>query len=230
MNFPRVKYSQLEAKLKETNLDSDNYIQKALREIPELYKLFKRRNGPPTPEGHLYPAAMYAIEYLQAAQGKSNEPLRYVVNSGLLVAGALLHDVMDGLLAKEYFLKMFGKELFRIVEPLTKPYMFPRGDTAEKRRQEFRERDSEHFVKLESAPAESKIIRLAGRLHNMHCVDYPKLLERYMQDAEVLYLPFAQKYSPVFYEKINQRTAQLVKLQDSKFRKFLYFSIMHPSI
>jgi len=203
MNFPRVKYSQLEAKLKETNLDSDNYIQKALREIPELYKLFKRRNGPPTPEGHLYPAAMYAIEYLQAAQGKSNEPLRYVVNSGLLVAGALLHDVMDGLLAKEYFLKMFGKELFRIVEPLTKPYMFPRGDTAEKRRQEFRERDSEHFVKL---------------------------LERYIQDAEVLYLPFAQKYSPFFYEKINQRTAQLVKLQDSKFRKFLYFSIMHPSI
>ena len=200
MEFPTVTLEGLLNKLQEHDLGSNDLVQMALAKLKDFYRDDKRKNQYPVLEGHLYPVAIYVIEHQEFTHQRVTPEL---------VAGALTHDLIEDKINEQLFISIFGESLYRIVKPLTKPDMAIDAEYGEWRRA----RNRENFSILETAPQESKIIKLADRLHNMFCIYRPKLIQLYIEDAEEFYLPFARKFSPYFYVRIKERVEELKRMQ-----------------
>ena len=200
MEFPTITLDELVAKLHEHNLDSNDLVQKAHSKAKEYFKHDRRRNGAPVLEGHLYPVTMYIIEHQEFTHQKVTPEV---------VAGALTHDLIEDKINDDLFINVFGDVLYKIVKPLTKPSRFYVGGTEQERKEWKHACNTEDFSRLEEAPQESNLIKLADRLHNMCCIDKPKRVEQYLWEAEEFYLPFALRHSTYFYLRIKQRVEEL---------------------
>ena len=194
MDFPTATLEELIAKLQEHGLSSNDLVQTALAKVKEFYVNDERRNKDPVLEGHLYPVVMYVIEHQEFMHQRATPEL---------VAGALTHDLIEDKIHDQLFISIFGEVLYGIVKPVTTP------DIKISSRDWRHAKNMERFSVLETAPEESRIIKLADRLHNMFCIDNPYLLNRYILEAEEFYLPFAQRHSLYFYERIRQRVKEL---------------------
>ena len=206
MDFPTVTLEELVAKLHEHDLSSNDLVQTALAKVKEFYVNDERRNKDPVLEGHLYPVAMYVIEHQEFIHQRAIPEL---------VAGALTHDLIEDKIHDQLFISIFGEVLYGIVKPVTKPWRRYIGRADEEYREWRRACNREDFNALEIAPQESKLIKLADRLHNMYCIDKPKRISQYIEQAKEFYLPFAQRFSQYFHVRIKQRTEELKRIMQS---------------
>ncbi|MFC1712776.1 HD domain-containing protein [Candidatus Poribacteria bacterium] len=203
MNIPHNTKDELLSELSVLTLDSDLLIRKALDQAFLSHHAQERDDGSSYLEQHIYPVALSVIKYCQAVQKRVTSEL---------AAGALLHDVLedDDEMTDERFRQEFGEKVFSIVSSLTKPdYREYPGDTKVDKKHVV---NREYFEKLEGAPAESQVIKLADRLNNISCIHLsPKAgkLEFYVEETETFYLPFAEKVSKYYYSRIRERIEKL---------------------
>ena len=148
-----------------------------------------RRTGQPVLEQHIYPITISVIEHEIAAKRKVAPPI---------VAGALLHDVMDDdrNMPHELFRNKFGEEVYNIVYPLTDrfthstpsfwnwavrhvgPYADKKYAVAEFMMKKLFEHMptrhmemSAYFRALAKSSHETRVIRLADRYNNLCCTN-----------------------------------------------------------
>ena len=207
MNAPKIKQDELIAELSRVNLIPNFLIVKALNQAIKSHYKQKRDDGASYLEQHIFPVTKSIIEFCDDSA---------IIPSPELIAGALLHDTLedDDGLTDEDFLRSFGQGVYDIVKPLSKPdYQLYHGETKKDKKKVL---NKEYYVILESAPDESKIIKLADRLNNLLCLHLsPKKgkLDFYIEDTEEFYLTFAEKVSRYYYERI---IAVIEKLKSEK--------------
>lgn len=145
-------YQALQQKIQEYTAEEQKIILKAYQVAKEAHAGQKRRSGE---EYFIHP---YAVA----------ESLIALHLDASTIAAAFLHDVIeDTAVTKENIIKMFGDEIFQLVQSVTKL------DKIEFQSKE--EEDAENFRKLFVAMAKDIrviIIKLADRLHNMQTLDY----------------------------------------------------------
>ncbi len=145
-------YQVLQEKIQEYTAEEQKIILKAYQVAKEAHAGQKRRSGE---EYFIHP---YAVA----------ESLIALHLDASTIAAAFLHDVIeDTAVTKENIIKMFGDEIFQLVQSVTKL------DKIEFQSKE--EEDAENFRKLFVAMAKDIrviIIKLADRLHNMQTLDY----------------------------------------------------------
>lgn len=166
-------YQALQQKIQEYTAEEQKIILKAYQVAKEAHAGQKRRSGE---EYFIHP---YAVA----------ESLIALHLDASTIAAAFLHDVIeDTAVTKENIIKMFGDEIFQLVQSVTKL------DKIEFQSKE--EEDAENFRKLFVAMAKDIrviIIKLADRLHNMQTLDY---LSRERQiaiskETQEIYAPIA---------------------------------------
>ncbi len=166
-------YQALQEKIQEYTAEEQKIILKAYQVAKEAHAGQKRRSGE---EYFIHP---YAVA----------ESLIALHLDASTIAAAFLHDVIeDTAVTKENIIKMFGDEIFQLVQSVTKL------DKIEFQSKE--EEDAENFRKLFVAMAKDIrviIIKLADRLHNMQTLDY---LSRERQiaiskETQEIYAPIA---------------------------------------
>lgn len=129
------------------------------------------------------------------------------------IATALLHDtVEDTHVTLEDIQKLFGKEVAKLVDGVTKLSRIEfQNDQAAKQAENFRK-----LVLAMSADIRVLLVKLADRLHNMRTLDYIKDPEKRLRIAREtldIYAPLAER---IGIEKMQD------ELQD------LAFAVMHP--
>lgn len=166
-------YQALQQKIQEYTAEEQKIILKAYQVAKEAHAGQKRRSGE---EYFIHP---YAVA----------ESLIALHLDTSTIAAAFLHDVIeDTAVTKENIIKIFGDEIFQLVQSVTKL------DKIEFQSKE--EEDAENFRKLFVAMAKDIrviIIKLADRLHNMQTLDY---LSRERQiaiskETQEIYAPIA---------------------------------------
>jgi len=197
MDAPNVTQDELIAELSRRNLIPNFLVVKALNQSIRSHYGQKRDDGASYLEQHIFPITKSIIEYCDEL-GTLPTPE--------LIAGALLHDTLedDEELTDEDFFASFGEDLFEIVKPLSKPdYNSYPGETKKEKKKAL---NKEYYAIIESAPNESKIIKLADRLNNLLCIHLsPKQgkMDFYIEETEEFYLPFAKKLSEYYYDMIK---------------------------
>ena len=203
MDAPNVTQDELIAELSRRNLIPNFLIVKALNQAIRSHYSQKRDDGASYLGQHVFPVTKSIIEYCDES-GISATPE--------LIAGALLHDTLedDEDLTDEDFLASFGETVFGIVKPLSKTdYKSYPGETKEEKKKAL---NKEYYPEIESAPNESKIIKLADRLNNLSCIHLsPKQgkMDFYIEETKEFYLPFAEKVSEYFYDRIKSAIENL---------------------
>jgi guanosine-3',5'-bis(diphosphate) 3'-pyrophosphohydrolase len=203
MGEPKTSQEELIAELAKRNLIPNFLIVKALSQSIKSHSTQKRDDGASYLEQHIFPVTMSVIDYCHAS-GKPATPE--------LIAGALLHDTLedDNKLIDEEFLKLFGDKVYSIVKPLSKSdYSLYPGETKKEKKTSL---NREYYKILESAPEESKIIKLADRLNNILCIHLsPKSgkMDFCVEETEEYYLPFAEKISAYYYDRIKTQIDKL---------------------
>lgn len=203
MKTPNTSRSGLLLEISAVGLGSNALVGRALDRAYMSHRAQERDDGSSYLQQHVYPVTLSVVKYYRR--------LRKLVTPEL-VAGALLHDVLedDDDVTSKQFEEEFGKKVFSIVEPLSKPdYREYPGDTKKDRKYAL---NREYFAGLRIAPEESKIIKLADRLNNILCIHLspkPGKMLFYVEETEKFYLPFAREVSEHYYDRIKARIEEL---------------------
>jgi GTP pyrophosphokinase len=111
--------------------------------------------------------------------------------SSKVVAAGLLHDVLeDTPVTKARFKKMFGKEVFSLVEGVTKFKML-----ANETKQQSNFKSLHNLLFATTKDPRVILIKLADKLHNLRTIQYlkPKDRKRIASEALAIYVPIAHK-------------------------------------
>ncbi len=199
LTLPLLTRDTLIRELKKQRINLTPLLSEALLQAEISHSRQRRDDGSSYLNQHIYPVAGLVLEYCIRERKRFSEEL---------LAGALLHDVLedDASISEGDFLKKFGRDIFRIVKPLTKTTWkaYPGKSDWDKRKLA-----AETYLKLlKKAPWESKIIKLADRLNNISSVHtIPDLNKRtdYIRETREFYLPFSEKVSAFFYHRLQEK-------------------------
>ncbi len=196
-------------------------VRKAFRLAAEAHKDMRRRSGEPY---ILHPLDVAIIAAGEIGLGRTS------------IICALLHDVVED---TEYKLSdiqlMFGEQIARIIDGLTKLDVLEEEDISS--------RQAENFKKLLltlSYDVRVILIKLADRLHNMRTLDSMPELKRYKiaSETKVLYAPLAYRLGlyaikseledlslkymqPVIYNDIRKKLDAVRSERNERLERFL---------
>jgi (p)ppGpp synthase/HD superfamily hydrolase len=133
-------------------------INKALEQAKASHKEQKRDDGSPYLEQHIYPVASEMIDSLD--EKRAIKRRRQI--SEKAIAAALLHDVLedDRSLSDREFIRKFGREVYALVKPLTKP---PKENRRRQSQEEKRRINEAQLRKISKAHRIARLIKLADR-------------------------------------------------------------------
>lgn len=124
-----------------------------------------------------------------------------------IIIAALLHDMLEDsfLLTPNRIKITFGERVATLVYSLTKP---KRGDP---RFTSDHERHSWYFDQLRASSMETKLIKLADRLHNMRTLGVCSLEKQKRKIAETkeVYFPFVEDVAKEYPDKASYLSVQL---------------------
>ncbi len=196
MAIPFISEKYLLKVLGDLHLDTPE-ILKALTQAKSSHFGKKRDDGADYLTQHIYPIVKSIIEYcLQEKRNITEE----------LIIGGLLHDALedDPRFTKGKLRRNFGRNAAIIVKFLTKDsWKKYSGKSKWERKMVLTQ---SYLTKMEGAPEEARIIKLADRLNNLSCIHLSPNAEKrkyYLTETEELYLPFAKRHSTYFYFKLK---------------------------
>jgi len=190
--------------LEEAGLGGDRLINEAINQVLQSQGSLKADDGILQIEQHIFPVALEIILYLRELGKVEPE----------IVATALLHDVLedDRSIDERSFRERFGLRVYNNVKLLTKlNYENLPGETEAEKKEV---RDRIYFEKLEDAPEEVILVKLADRLNNVARLSTSSKegkRERYVKETVEHYLPLAEKHSQYFYVKIQNELNRITK-------------------
>ena len=204
MGLPFLKLEELVEELKSKNLYTSN-IQKALNQAFNSHKDQKRTNSKPYLEEHIYPVTYELLSLNDTEHLNEN-----------LIIGSLLHDSLedDEDFTESIMVAEFGDNILNIVKPITKSA----SDNSHIHTQaEKYHINSKYLKNLDSAPFETKLIKLSDRYNNLCCCmgilhSHPEKAQRYIKESKDLFLPFAKTHSVYFYKKLSKALKKYSKL------------------
>ena len=203
---PYITKDELLKILKKNGVIIDELLNKALLQAEKTHKNAKRDDGGPYLEKHIYPVAVDIINYFKSEKPGMKIPQETIIS-------ALLHDVLedDHDISEEEFKKMFGKKIFDIVLPLTKPWH--RQNISQ---EEMFEINKVFFNNIIRSNESSILIKLADRTSNTEGflgfsnLDFPKY-HRSIKEVELEYLPYAKKHNKYFFKRLSDVMDELKK-------------------
>lgn len=190
MPLPSITEQELLDKLKQHSIEITPLLQSALAQARDSHITQKRLGITPYLEEHIYPVASLIIDMCI----EDNFPLTQE-----LLASAILHDVLedDPNITEESFKQTFGETVLEIVKWITKTDEQNKKGLSEDEKFEI---NKSVFKKLESAPKEAILIKLADKYNNTFCIFTAltrehKKYQRYQRELNEFVLPFAKKHS-----------------------------------
>ncbi|MBD3313744.1 HD domain-containing protein [Candidatus Woesearchaeota archaeon] len=181
-------------------------VIKALDQAEISHKNQLRDDGADYLEEHVYGVVHEIVLFCKSKKVRPTENL---------ICGALLHDVLedDPSVDEGAFINKFGRTIYEIVAPLTKPdwQKFP-GKNKEEKKMNM---NKAYFERMSKARYETKIIKLADRLNNLSYIMHsnPEKMAFYLKETELFHLPFARQTSAYFYKRIKSLHESLVLLE-----------------
>ena len=228
MDFPRKSIEQLITKLIKVGIEpsSNRLVFNALFESRLIHGGQERDNFDNVLDGHIWPVVDSCIDFC-VAEGK---PV-----TSELVAGAMLHEALEDshhyMHHPDDFGQTYGDRMYKIVKGVTKPSV--RDPIFANETNPRRARIVYFFEQLQVSPEESKIIVLADRLHNIHCIPFyyrfrwikdlskagvrkfdsvDKPHDKYLRmlrETNEFYLPFSKNFSEYWYKKFDERLREM---------------------
>ncbi len=177
-------------------------IQRAFSQAEKSHSKQKRFDGSSVLEGHILPVAAEVI----ISYGSDVVP-------EIAVASALLHDAVedDPEFSEQQLRYEYPADVANIVMTLTK-------SSAENEHpvwgEEFFTATQKILKRLENSSHEARIVKLADRTVNLLTIDdfkgsRPAEFKRFVEDTRAFFVPFAQKYSAYFYQRITDKINSL---------------------
>ncbi|NPA75453.1 MAG: bifunctional (p)ppGpp synthetase/guanosine-3',5'-bis(diphosphate) 3'-pyrophosphohydrolase [Euryarchaeota archaeon] len=164
----------------------DEKVNKAIALAREAHWSQRRDDGSPYLEQHVYPVAAMMLSEGRLPMTKGDESF----NKKKAVIVALLHDTLeDSDMTESKIKNEFGAEIYQMVKALTK-----------KRPWESEFDMVKYMARINAAPVEARVVKLADRLNNVFCLQYSSEEKRkwYLEETVRWYLPLAKRTSPYF--------------------------------
>lgn len=158
-----------------TNTESIALIQKAYDYIMIKHEGQKRKSGEP------YTIHLIWVAYILAT----------LQTGPTTIAAGLLHDVMEDCdVSREEMIHLFGKEITRLVEGVTKINKMPFMDEADV----YAENHRKIYIAM-AKDIRVILIKLADRLHNMRTLEFmrPEKQQRISRETLEVYAPIAHR-------------------------------------
>lgn len=197
---PRVTFAEFENFLRHAGLSDSPLVRAAVNQAILSHGRQRRDSGASYLEQHVFPVAVSVARALRELNVKTIDPQK-------VIAAALLHDSLedDARLTDAFFVGRFGREVYELVKPLTKP---KNADPALKP-QMIRG----YISGIASASLEVRLIKLADRLNNIISTRALRTVNdkvlAYIAETEQFYLPIAQTTSDYYYARLSFHLSEL---------------------
>ena len=206
MKTPHTTKEELLKKLGEKGVEITPLLEKALEQAYQSHKDQIRHDGVSAYlTQHIYPVA---ADLLDAWEEKDLPEL--------LVVGALLHEVIedDPEVSEEDFITKFGQEVYEIVKPLTLPDHENVPGIPQEEKKDINRR---HVQRVKTASRLARLIKLADKANNLSSLSairhkHPERFLRNLEETEETFLPFAQRESQYYYERLQDILQELKKV------------------
>ena len=199
---PRVTLSELEDKLKETDLASNDLVRKALHLAQSMHANDRRYSGQPILEEHIYPIAASILDY-QLFQRRRGHLSFLSLTPEPVVVGLTHENFEEGGLKTGHFKRIFGDNIFEMVWLLSEDKYWREGA------RDYREYTQMKFRALETAPWPTQVVGLADKLNNALCLYTEPYMDatgnptrrmlRMIGYVTYITFPFARRRSPEFF-------------------------------
>ena len=201
---PRVTLSDLEDKLRETCLDSNELVRRALQLAQSMHTHQPPRySGQPTLKEHIYPITMSILDYQLFQRRRGNLSFLSIVPEAVVV-GLTHENFEEGGLKIEDFKRTFGDDIFEMVWILNQNKYLMEGAS------DYQDYTEMKFRALETAPWPAQVAGLADKINNTLCLyTSPYLnrttgnptprMQRVIGYVTEIVLPFAKQNNPDFF-------------------------------
>ena len=168
---PHVTKGELELKLDQVGLASNELVMAALKEAESVHHHeLPRHSGAHVLEEHIYPVARLALEYQLFQQNKGNSQFLNLSPEGIVVA--LQHETFDrAIITREEFDRKYSSNIGNMVWLLGDVRYLLAGA------RDYREKTEMKFEALKTAPWQVQVAGLADKVNNTLCLYTPPYLD-----------------------------------------------------